>query len=213
MRKTTLKEMLDRVYQAGGNTDALRAAYDEWAHDYDADLVDDLGWTAPVQAALHLAKHLPERDAPVLDVGAGTGLVGEALAAQGFAHAEALDLSETMLEVCRRKGVYRGFHQAELGQPLGLPSDHFAAVIAVGVLTEGHARPDCFAELTRVIRPGGRFVFALRPDVRDKFGFREAQAELESAGLWQLIEESPHLTGFRDHQTAPYQVWVYEIRK
>ena len=209
-RQTPLKEMLDRVYGAR-DVESLRSAYDEWAGDYDADLVAGLGWDAPVQAAAHLARHLAQRDAPVLDVGAGTGLVGEALAGHGFAHVEALDLSEKMLATCRAKGVYRGFHQAQLGLELLLPSDHFAAVVAVGVLTEGHAKPDCFDELTRVIRPGGRLVFALRPDVRERFGFKEAQEAFVAAGKWRLIEESPYLTGFRDLQTAPYQVWVYEI--
>lgn len=209
-RKTSLKEMLDRVYGAT-DMEALRSAYDEWANDYDADLVDNLGWDAPVQAAAHLARHIDIRDAPVLDVGAGTGLVGEALAHHGFQHVEALDLSANMLETCRAKGVYRGFHQAQLGGELPLPSDHFAAVVAVGVLTEGHAKPDCFAEITRIIRPGGRFVFALRPDVRDRFGFKEAQEEYTHTNRWSLMEESPHLTGFRDLVTAPYQVWVYEV--
>lgn len=209
-RQTTLKEMLDRVYGAR-DVESLRRAYDEWAADYDADLVDELGWDAPVQAAAYLARHLEERDAPVLDAGAGTGLVGEGLAAHGFSHIEALDLSERMLETCRGKGVYRGFHQAELGLNLPLPSDFYAAVVAVGVLTEGHASPACFAEIIRVIRPGGRFVFALRPDVRERFGFREAQEAFTAGGKWRLVEESPNLTGFRDLQTAPYQVWVYEI--
>ena len=57
------------------------------------------GWMAPREAAGYLARHLEERDAPVLDAGAGTGLVGQALASHGFAHIEALDLSATMLEV------------------------------------------------------------------------------------------------------------------
>ena len=209
-RQTTLKEMLDRVYGAK-DIESLRRAYDEWANDYDVDLVDALGWDAPVQAAAHLARHVDLRDAPVLDVGAGTGLVGEALAAHGFQHIEALDLSEKMLATCRAKGVYCGYHQAQLGLSLPLPTDHFAAVIAVGVLTEGHAKPDCFEELTRVICPGGRLVFALRPDVRERFGFDHAQEAFVNAGRWTLVEESPHLTGFRDLQTAPYQVWVYEV--
>lgn len=210
-RKSTLKEMLDRVYGAK-DIESLRRAYDEWAEDYDVDLVDALGWDAPVQAAAHLARHIDVRDAPILDVGAGTGLVGEALASHGFEHIEALDLSTKMLETCRAKGVYRGFHQAQLGLELPLEDAQFAAVVAVGVLTEGHAKPDCFDELTRVVRPGGRIVFALRPDVRERFGFKEAQESFVKAERWLLIEESPHLTGFRDLQTAPYQVWVYEVR-
>ena len=48
--------------------------------------------------------------APVLDAGAGTGLVGEWLGILGYPEVEALDISEGMLAVARAKGVYRALH-------------------------------------------------------------------------------------------------------
>lgn len=210
-RRTPLKDMLDRVYGAP-DAATLAAAYDEWARDYDADLVEGLGWDAPVRTVEYLVRHLiPSAAARVLDAGAGTGLVGEALAAHGFGEIDALDLSSGMLEVCRAKGIYAALHEGQLGQPLGLPSDHYDAVVAVGVLTAGHAGPDCFEELTRVVRPGGRIAFALRPDLRESMGFADAQLAQVAAGAWRLLEQSPDLCGFRDLQTKPYQVWVYEV--
>ena len=207
----SLKDMLDRVYGAGDAT-SLAAAYDEWARDYDGDLVDELGWDAPARTVEFLARHLaPAENTRVLDAGAGTGLVGEALAHAGYAEIHALDLSPGMLEVCREKGVYAELHQGELGKPLALPSAQYDAVVAVGVFTAGHAGPACFSELTRVLRPGGRIVFALRPDLRASMGFDVAQDAQVASGTWQLLEESPYLTGFRDLQTKPYQVWVYEV--
>lgn len=209
-RRTSLKDMLDRVYGAV-DAESLAEAYDEWARDYDADLVDELGWDAPLRTAEYLARHLAPGSGRVLDAGAGTGLVGEALAALGFGEIHALDLSQGMLEVCRAKGVYQAVHQGELGAPLDLPTAHYEAVVAVGVLTAGHAGPACFPELTRVVRPGGRLAFALRPDLAESMGFATAQAAQVAAGAWHLLEESPYLCGFRDLQTKPYQVWVYEV--
>jgi len=210
-RRTSLKDMLDRVYGAP-DAESLAAAYDEWARHYDGDLVDELGWDAPLRTVEYLARHLaPAGTTRVLDAGAGSGLVGEALAGLGYGEVHALDLSPGMLEVCRAKGVYADLHRGELGKPLALPEAHYDAVVAVGVLTAGHAGPECFPELTRVVRPGGRLVFALRPDLAESMGFAAAQAAHVAAGAWRLLEESPNLTGFRDLQTKPYQVWVYEV--
>ena len=33
-------------------------------------------------------------------------------------------------------------------------SDTYDAVVGVGVIVEGHARPDCFKELIRIVKPG-----------------------------------------------------------
>ena len=46
------------------------------------------------------------RDVKVLDLGAGTGLVGEALHNKGFRNIDALEASAGMLKVAGEKGIY-----------------------------------------------------------------------------------------------------------
>ena len=59
-------------------------AYAEWAPSYDADSMDAFGYRAPDTAADFVAACLPDRESRILDVGAGTGLVGERLLKHGF---------------------------------------------------------------------------------------------------------------------------------
>ena len=54
----------------------------------------------------------------MLDVGCGTGLVGRALRARGYAGRIAgLDLSQASLEIAREGGAYDSLEQADLQQP------------------------------------------------------------------------------------------------
>ena len=45
----------------------------------------------------------------ILDVAAGTGIVGQVLNQLGFSDVDALDVSEKMLKKAREKNVYRNF--------------------------------------------------------------------------------------------------------
>ena len=62
------------AYSAASN-DELAQRYDEWAQDYDDDLINTFVWLSPRIGAETLAEYAPA-GARILDAGAGTGLVG-----------------------------------------------------------------------------------------------------------------------------------------
>ena len=198
------------VYSSKNNSE-LSERYDEWAKDYDKDLSEFFGWIAPKTASSYLAKYV-NQDSAVLDAGAGTGLVGLALAEYGFRNLTAMDLSEGMLQEAREKNVYKKLDQMILGDPLRYKTDSFDAVISVGVMTLGHAGPNSFNELLRITKPEGYIVFTIRTDVYLKNGFKEKQEEMESKKLWEIADVSdefyPMPTGEPD---VLQQVWVYRV--
>ena len=148
----------------------------------------------------------------VLDAGAGTGLVGLALAEHGFQNLTAMDLSEGMLKEARNKNVYKSFDQMTLGEHLDYETNSFDAVITVGVMTLGHAGPESFDELIRITKPQGYIVFTIRTDVYLENGFKEKQAEVESNKLWKLIEISDEFHPLPvGEPEVLHQVWVYKV--
>ncbi len=151
---------LDAVYAAKGPADIARL-YDTWAGSYDADMAK-AGYRHPAIATALLARHLPKGAAPVLDAGAGTGLVGEWLGILGYPAVEALDISQGMLAVARAKGIYRALHVGALGADLPLPREHFAGVVCAGVLTTGHVGAEALPGLLSVTRPGGVLVLTVK---------------------------------------------------
>jgi predicted TPR repeat methyltransferase len=180
---------LEQVYGARSN-DELRAIYDDWAKRYDEDLLA-FGYSYPPAIAGLVGRYVRERDAPILDAGAGTGSVGEILSILGYSRITGIDLSDGMLAVAREKRVYAELRNQTLGTPLDFADDAFAAVVSAGVLATGHAPPSCFDELIRITRPGGHLFFTLSVPAYEEGGFRPKLEALSERGLWRAVETTP----------------------
>lgn len=196
---------------ASKDKDELIDRYDRWAATYDTDLKNAYGWVGPQQSVQIFRQLVPDH-ARVFDAGAGTGLVGQALAACGYADIVAADLSAAMLEEARKKDVYTAYHQVILGETLPFENDSFDAVISVGVLTQGHAPASSFDELIRITRPGGHIIFTLRTDVYEQNGFREKLTDLENKHVWKLARLSEPFQALpRGEPDLHHRVWGYRV--
>lgn len=180
-------ELLRRAYELG-DQDEGQQLYSQWAPTYDATMVDGLGYVSPQRLVERLAAAVAWRDRPVLDVGCGTGLVGDELVANGFSAIDGLDLSAEMLEVARARGTYGQLLQADLTQPLPIADAAYEAVVCNGTFTSGHVDARCLAELIRILVPGGVLAAAVHHAVWDTFGFAEAFERLTAAGVLAPIE-------------------------
>ena len=200
---------LDRLYGAR-DLDELRAEYERIASVYDHELAGPLDYRSPSAVADACARLL-EREARILDVGAGTGLLGEALVDLGFSKLDALDLSPAMLAEAEHKGVYGTLREARLGDPLAVESGAYDAVVACGVLTTGHAPASCLDELVRITRAGGHVVFTLRSD-RTPPGYEDKLATLADSGAWSLVERGDELQALPSGEPEVLvRVWAFRV--
>lgn len=199
---------LDTAYAIDG-PDGARRLYAGWAATYDQSFGAAYGYVAPREVA-RIYRDLGA-DAPVLDVGAGTGLVAAHL---GGITADALDISPEMLAVAAGKGLYRATIAADLTQDLPLPDGAYAGVISAGTFTHGHVGAGALPELLRVAAPGALFVCGTRPDVFDRMGFGAALARLQAAGRItpQGFHDIPIYEG-ADHPHAGDRGLVMTFRK
>lgn len=116
----------------------------------------DLGYNG----AYIVVKQFLELDVPkeshILDIGAGTGVVGELLAAHGYTNVDALDGTPKMLEIARKKNCYKNFITSVVvpGLSLPVPNGTYDAVIMAGVFCPGHIRVEAFGEVIKIVRPG-----------------------------------------------------------
>ncbi|MEM7189109.1 MAG: class I SAM-dependent methyltransferase [Pseudomonadota bacterium] len=165
---------LDRAYQIDGPEDARRL-YGEWAKTYDDNFGAAWGYIAPRKIAeLYLDEMSPE-DQPVLDIGAGTGLVGEHLKTVTV---DGIDITPEMLEIARRKDRYRSLIEGDLTKPLNIASDSYGGVISSGTFTHGHVGPECLPELLRITRAGGLFCCGTIGPVLDGAAFGSVLARM-----------------------------------
>jgi predicted TPR repeat methyltransferase len=179
---------LEAVYGAT-SPEELSRAYDQWADSYDADMAE-VGYRHPAVALGLLTRYLPAGSAPVLDAGAGTGLVGELLGTLGYPEIDALDASPGMLEIARSKKAYRELHHAFLGEPLAFEDGRYAAAVSTGVFTTGHVGVEGLPELFRVVRAGGLIVLSVKETLWES-GLREYLSQCQGDGVLQMEEVTP----------------------
>ena len=169
---------LDDAYALDGE-DAIRSLYADWAHSYDAGFGDAMGYQLPRAVALGFVA--AGGTGPVLDIGAGTGLVAEHLTQHGVGPLDALDLSQDMLDVAEAKGLYRDLYAADFLSPdHGLPRDTYLGIVSAGTFTHGHVGPEGLEPLVDLLKPGGNAVISVNLAFFEKFGFAAKIAGLES---------------------------------
>lgn len=140
---------------------AWRAAFDKPIAEYDRAMAE-AGYAGPERAVAALAALGVDRSAPILDFGVGTGLVGEALRAEGFTTIDGLEPLPEMLAYARGKaGVYREIFPCAWDAPLPVGPGVYLNSAAIGVLAPGYAPASVIDAGLRVIPPGGMFVFSL----------------------------------------------------
>jgi SAM-dependent methyltransferase len=199
--------ILGDVY-AAKDAGAVAALYDKWAQTYDAEMAK-AGYRHPAIALALLTRHLPKGAAPLLDAGAGTGLIGQWLSIMGYPEVEALDISEGMLAVAKSKGCYTACHRLALGGPLPFADGHFAGVISVGVFTTGHVGAEGLDELLRICRKGGILVLTVK-DVLWSGGFSAHVAGERRAQIVEVTE--PYVSMPGEAATTPSRGIVIRVQ-
>lgn len=126
----------------------------------------------------HLACHLENRDAEILDFGCGSGCAGAALAGLGFRNIDGMDRSAGMLRQARARGVYRTLIEARSLNLTDLPDRSYDAIVAREIFVADGADPGVLGEFVRLLRAGGLVSLA----VPEGGGFREALDRLADAG-------------------------------
>ncbi|WP_432546041.1 class I SAM-dependent methyltransferase [Kineococcus sp. SYSU DK004] len=127
-------------------------------------------------------------DRDVLDAGCGPGLYAQALLDAG-ARVTAFDASEPMVDLAReRVGDRARVDRAVLGEPLPYAGASFDAVVCALAVHYVDDRPAAFAELHRVLRPGGALVVSTTHPTADwlRLGgsYFERVLETETWGEW-----------------------------
>ena len=167
---------------------AVRRAFDAASNGYESAAGVPREIRARLLERLELVRLEP---ASVLDLGAGDGEGARALKDRyPRAQIVALDLSLRMLErAARRQRLWRRFDRV-LGDAQRLPLGNASVdLVFSNLMLEWCADPDAaFAEVRRVLRPGGLFTFTtLGPDTLKELRDR-----------WRRLDAYPHVHRFID---------------
>jgi SAM-dependent methyltransferase len=139
-----------------------RAFYDAVAEDYAELFVDELAARPLERAVLAAYAELVGPGGRVADLGCGPGRTTARLASLGL-DVSGLDLSESMLAIARRENPGIRFAQGSMLE-LDFPDGSLAGVVSFysTIHTPLEELPALFAELHRVLAPGGHLLLAFQ---------------------------------------------------
>lgn len=166
---------LDGAYALQTPEDSRRL-YANWAETYDHSFAEAHDYMSPSLVAQ--AYKDAGGTGPVLDVGAGTGLCGQALAALDIAPIDGTDISQEMLDVAKGKSVYQTLFTGDLTARLSVNDNHYAGIVSSGTFTNGHVGPEAFDELLRITQPGGLLALSINTQHYVAEGFEAKLASL-----------------------------------
>lgn len=185
------REALERVSRARTlqDPDKARALYDEWAEQYDGDVYDTLGVYGTGRVAGLCASHAPARTSmSVLDVGCGTGALGQHLNEAGFTIIDGIDISPKMLAIAERRGIYRHTCEADLNQPFTAPAGSYDVIASAGAFVSGHVGAEGFERVFELLNSGGTLSCSITDDVWQCGHFDQVIAGLPACIAFHAIE-------------------------
>jgi len=182
----------------------VEALFDQYAAQFEQSLVGKLGYRVPDLLDGLVGEEMTRLGISgferALDLGCGTGLMGEKLRAK-VGHLEGVDISAAMIAETARKGIYDSLQKAELVATLNARRADADLVTAADVLIYCGALQPILNALLPAMRPGGLVAFSLeahdgdeevflRPSLRYAHGVEATRTALLAAGLDLLRFES-----------------------
>lgn len=142
--------------------------FDDYAERFDRALVEELNYSIPEKLSRLVLNHAAGRFARAIDLGCGTGLLGERLRAH-VSFLSGYDLSRGMLAKAAEKGIYDHLAQADLARacetggvpPPATPDRAADLVTAADVLMYFGDLAPVFAAAATLAAPGGYFAFSV----------------------------------------------------
>ncbi|MCT4558009.1 MAG: methyltransferase domain-containing protein [Pelagimonas sp.] len=183
---------LDKAYKVKG-TKETQALYDAWAPSYDTEIAKH-HYVTPKRTAQALRQFVMDSKTPVLDVGCGTGLSGQALVSEGFDVIDGLDVSEPMLRLAEKKAIYRDLILSDPGLPL---PRGFRAMAAIGVIGIGGAPISLLDDMIESLAVGGKCAFSFNDLTLRDPGFQDrVDAMITEGYVFELLREyGAHIPG------------------
>ena len=208
----TKKLGYDEAYSLKTPSDSKKL-YKKWAKTYDKDFAFASNYQSPKKISFFFNKYAKRKDTPILDVGAGTGLVGEFLYKKNHKKIIGIDISSEMLDEAKLKGHYLSLIEADVTKRIPLKDNSIGAVVSAGTFTHGHVGPNAFDELLRITKPGGLFVLSINSQVFIKNGFQKKFLKINDLISTPIFSEYNAHSKSKDKAVSNIKLFAAIFRK
>ena len=168
----------------------VEALFDQYAPTFDSSLVEKLKYRVPELLSDAIARTGRVRFSQAIDVGCGTGLMGERLRPI-CDFLDGIDISAAMLKKAEARGVYDRLTKADL-QTLELRAGQADLITAADVFLYVGALEGIVVKVAAALAPAGLFAFSVEEnDNSEPFRLRESRRYAHTrAYLEQVLRNS-----------------------
>ena len=148
----------------------LARYYNDSASQYD-DYVSEVSYILHLRVAAEYTMS-SNGDDSVLDIGCGTGLLGQAISnILPLTKVDGVDISPGMLEIAKTKtktsdksNSYRNLFKHDVTKDMNFTDEKYDAIVSSGVFTKGHLFPGDMWRVMEPLKVGGFFVSSIKKD-------------------------------------------------
>lgn len=150
--------------------DYVRETFDNFAEDFDKQLLDDLDYRAPrlIHALFRDVSGEDPKDLEILDAGCGTGLMALEVR-QYAANLIGVDLSPEMLKLAEARKLYDELREEELAHCMRAFPGRFDVIVAADVFCYIGDLAESLAAARIALKPGGILIFSV--EAQSKRGY------------------------------------------
>jgi len=183
-----MKKLTGKLAKVSGNNADIdsRVHYDEWANNYDHDLINEYGYIAPKLTANKFKALIHKKNVKIIDVGCGTGLVGKALYKHGFKNIDGYDISAEMLKIAKQAKIYKELKQIDFNNVSNNLPKNYDALICVGSFGYGALGPIAIRHLIGLVKSGGLLFIFMNAEPFNSQNYQKYISKLEIKSLWTV---------------------------
>jgi len=135
--------------------------FDKYAATFERSLTEDLGYSMPMRMAELLASYTAKGEVfeAALDLGCGTGLLGQAISGM-VGRVSGVDLSRNMVARARDKGIYDQLIVGDIVDAIKREPLQYSVYLAADVVIYIGALEELFSALRQNAKPGALFLFS-----------------------------------------------------
>jgi predicted TPR repeat methyltransferase len=185
--------------------DHVKSLFDQYAGHFDQHLVENLRYQVPGLLDAAIRRNLVSQQMDTLDIGCGTGLCAPCLRAYSRT-LSGIDLSETMLDRARDRGLYDHLACRELTAFLSESAGQYDLIVAADVFGYIGDLAEVFVQAGTALRPNGLFCFTVEAGSAQDFTLTPSQRYAHSIDYLRRLAPG---AGFRVLE-ADQQVGRYE---
>jgi predicted TPR repeat methyltransferase len=162
--------------------------FDSYAENFEQDLIVNLNYQIPTVLADAIKRYASSNSLDILDMGCGTGLVGERIRPLGRT-LTGVDLSAKMLEKARQRKIYDQLFCCDLIQFLHTQDKTFDLAVAADVFIYLGDLSLVFPGVRRAHRERGLFCFSVEGTDENDFMLRSTLRYAHSTGYLRKLAE------------------------